>query len=72
MAKYNFSFDIGEFVYIRTDMEQIRRQVIGIMVMPNNCIKYQLSIGSGADWCYELEISRDIDMSIRLGIDKKE
>ena len=56
-------FELGDVVYIKTDKDQLIRQVTGIMAIPG-AIKYLLSCGNVADWFYEMEISVTRDVLI--------
>lgn len=53
---YESKYEIGQFVYLRTDKDQQERLVTGIIFRPNG-VQYDLS--PGASWYYELEISEE-------------
>lgn len=53
----NNKFSIGQFVYLTTDTDRLRRAVVGIKINPNNGLSYLLVCGEKDSWHYELEIS---------------
>jgi hypothetical protein len=61
--KINTEFDLGEEVYISTDLDQYRRIITGIEISPGG-IQYRLSVGMEFSWHYDVEISRDRDIMI--------
>ena len=54
-------FKIGQEVYIKTDIDQKKRIVTSIIISRNE-IQYQLSCGVESSWCYDFEISKEIDI----------
>lgn len=64
-------FNIGETVYLRTDVEQLPRVVTAISFTKRTEPRYQLMSGvivSG--WHNELELSKERDVSLVLGFQK--
>ena len=59
-CKYN----IGQWVYLKTDTEQLKRMVTAILISPNG-ITYELSCGSETRSFYEIEISEEKDVLIK-------
>ena len=57
-------FEIGDYVYLKTDIDQYKRLVTGYTVRPNVVI-YNLSFGSEETTHYELEISEEVDMLLK-------
>lgn len=51
-------YNIGDFVYIVTDSDQLRRQVTGIIVTGTTLI-YELQQGTGSSKHYEFELSAE-------------
>ena len=65
MIIINNNFDIGEIVYLKTDLEQLPRIIIAIMTCADNGILYKLSQGESVTWQYEIELSREQDVALR-------
>lgn len=62
MVKINF--DIGDYVYLKTDIDQHKRIVTGYTVRFNE-VTYLISLGEDESTHYELEISHDIDVLLK-------
>jgi hypothetical protein len=58
------SFNIGDYVYLKTDIDQYRRLVTGYTVRFNE-VTYLLSLGEDESTHYELEISNEIDILLK-------
>ncbi len=54
-------FEIGDIVYLKTDPDQKKRIIIGVLIRQNS-IEYDLSMGNIASWHYDFEISKNIDL----------
>lgn len=52
-------FNIGDFVYVVTDVEQDKGIITSIRVLPNNGITYMVSVGSKQDVYFEFELSAE-------------
>lgn len=63
----NTEFEIGEIVYLKTDIEQRERIVTGIMQRPES-ISYYLSINENESCHYSIEITRYKDILKQLDI----
>jgi len=61
MMIVNNKFEIGEIVYLKTDLEQVKRLVVAITIRPENCIIYSLAHGMDSSLHYDFEISREED-----------
>ena len=57
-------FNIGDYVYLKTDIDQHKRMVTGYTVRFNE-VTYLLSLGEDESTHYELEISEDIDILLK-------
>lgn len=57
-------FNIGDYVYLKTDIDQRKRIVTGYTVRSNE-VTYFLSLGEDESTHYELEISEDIDILLK-------
>ena len=62
MSKINFN--IGDYVYLKTDIDQYKRLVTGYTVRSHGII-YFLSLGEEESTHYELEISDEIDILLK-------
>lgn len=62
----NNKFNLGRIVYLRTDTEQLKRMITAIRVMPNNLLEYQLTQGTIVTYHYEIEISGEEDVLMRI------
>lgn len=58
--KINTKYDIGDIVYLKTDVEQLERIIIGITIVPNSLI-YTLMCGVEMSEHYDFEISDNED-----------
>ncbi len=58
-------YDIGQCVYLRTDVEQKKRLCVGIHVCPGNRLVYELSAGAETTENYDFEISADPDLALK-------
>lgn len=58
-------FNLGDCVYIKTDSEQKRRMVIGILIRPSG-ILYELNCGDRSSYHYQMEISVEKDIMISM------
>lgn len=54
-------YDIGQEVYLKTDADQKKRMVTGILIRGNN-VQYDLACGSSSSWHFEFEVSPEKDM----------
>ena len=62
MNKINFN--IGDYVYLKTDIDQHKRMVTGYTVRFNE-VTYLLSLGEDESTHYELEINDEIDILLK-------
>lgn len=61
-------YKLGEFVYLVHDPEQHARQVTAIVFRETGLL-YELSVGMEASGHQDLEISRERNMLVSLGIE---
>lgn len=59
-------YDWGEFVYLKTDSEQVRFIITAIQVNSPTSICYHLCNGKYKAWHDEIELSDEIDISIKI------
>ena len=58
------NYNIGDYVYLKTDIDQYKRLVTGYTVRTDG-ILYLLSFGSEETSHHELEISDEIDILLK-------
>ena len=58
------NYNIGDYVYLKTDIDQYKRLVTGYTVRTDG-ILYLLSLGSEETSHHELEISDEIDILLK-------
>ncbi len=63
MMVVDTKFEIGQEVYLITDIDQSKRVVININISVVG-IEYKLSCGSNYSWHYDFEISKEINVLI--------
>jgi hypothetical protein len=51
------AFEIGGFVYLKTDPEQLIRVVTGITIRPGGLLEYKVSNADNETTHYEIELS---------------
>lgn len=54
-------FEFGDIVFLKTDPDQLERQITGYIQRPNS-IAYELSCGVETSIHYEFEITKEIDI----------
>jgi len=57
-------FTFGQIVYLKTDIEQLPRQVLSVKVSADNSIMVMLVQGEEAGWHFLVEISAKINNQI--------
>lgn len=57
--KFESLYCIEQTVYVKTDIDQRPRMIVGVFFMPNNAVKYDLSPGG---WYWEIELSETKDV----------
>ena len=64
MYSTRVEYELGEFVYLKTDPDQYKRMVTGYYIGMDNSILYEVALGSGGSKYYAKELSRDKDIMI--------
>lgn len=59
MITIHNKFKLGDFAYLKTDVDQFERMVTGVKICLTNEILYELSCGVSVTWHYEYEISSE-------------
>lgn len=59
-TKYN----IGDVVFLMTDIEQLQRIVTGVLIRPRNAVIYYLTCGDTETTHYELEMVSEKNIMI--------
>ena len=57
------NYEIGDEVYLKTDIDQLKRIVTELRITPNG-IKYLLSISTDETIHYDMEFSKEKDVLI--------
>ena len=65
----NNKFNIGDFVYLKHDPEQIRMMITSIKVSPME-IMYMVSSGMNESPFYEMELSNDLCAFTKLNLNQ--
>jgi len=60
------NFDYGQIVYVKTDIAQDPRQVIGVQGTADGGMLIKLSTDGDITWHYECEISEDRDTVLAM------
>lgn len=55
-------FQIGQEVFLKTDIEQKKRIVSAIIVRTGNCVYYEVCCGTESKWHYDFEMSLEKDV----------
>lgn len=61
----NNKFNLGDYVYITTDVEQKKHIITEIKIQPG-CLIYQLSYKYESNFFHEIEISKEEDLLLKL------
>ena len=59
-------FDYGQVVYIKTDINQDPRQIIGVQGTADGGLLLKLTIDGDMSWHYECEISEENDVVLAM------
>ena len=59
-------FNYGQVVYVKTDITQDPRQVIGVQGTADGGMLIKLTIDGDASWHYECEISEEKDIMLTM------
>ncbi len=62
---FETKYELQQVVYLKTDIEQRKRMVININILPSG-LQYLLSFGAHATWHYEMEITDEVDTLIKV------
>ncbi|MBS1562558.1 MAG: hypothetical protein JSS89_13205 [Bacteroidetes bacterium] len=54
-----FSYDLGEIVYLKHDTDQLQRMVTNICIDMGYSLRYGLSCGTMHTWHYPHELTKD-------------
>jgi hypothetical protein len=65
--KVETEFSIGDCIYLKTDIDQYKRIITEITILPNNLFVYEVSLGSETCKVYEFEISVEKDLLLHYG-----
>lgn len=57
-------FELGEIVYLKTDVDQIPRIVTAVIACPDNSLLYGLACGTAESKHYDFEITLDKTVTV--------
>ena len=60
------NFDYGQIVYVKTDINQDPRQIIGVQGTADGGLLIKLSTDGDVTWHYECELSEEKDMMLKM------
>lgn len=63
-VKIELDYDIDDFVYLKTDIEQCKRQVTEIKLIPGGVAIYTVVLGDSDSEHYAIELSDKPDLDI--------
>jgi hypothetical protein len=58
--------DFGQIVYVKTDINQDPRQVIGVQATADGGMLIKLTIDGDATWHYECEVTEEKDVMLTM------
>jgi len=59
-------YDYGQIVYVRTDIDQYPRQIIGVQGTADGGMLIKLSTDGDISWHYDCELSSEKDLMLSL------
>jgi hypothetical protein len=59
-------YDYGQIVYVRTDVDQYPRQIIGVQGTADGGMLIKLSTDGDISWHYDCELSGEKDLMLSL------
>lgn len=66
MMLLNNKYNIGEYVYLVTDSDQIPRLVVGINILPGYLLVYEVQVGITNSSHYDFELSAEENKVIKV------
>lgn len=60
------NLDFGQIVYVRTDVDQYPRQVIGVQATADGGTLIKVTTDGESTWHYECEISEEKDILLSM------
>lgn len=69
MHIHQTAFNFGDIVYLNTDTEQLKRIIVGITLRFESKPFYELGCGSDSSFHFEVEMSKEVDENLKLGIE---
>lgn len=55
-------YDIGEFVYLKTDHEQKQGIITQICIKGRSLVAYEITFGQNPSWHYDFEMTKERDI----------
>ena len=69
MINVDIPFSFGQIVFLKTDIEQLPRQVIAVKISADNSVNVMLSQGEDIDWHFLVEISAEVNEAMMEDFD---
>lgn len=67
---YNVAYEIGQVVYLKTDLTQSPRMCTGYKIGPYDVLYALQSASAGETFHFDIEISPEQDKNMLMGIDQ--
>lgn len=68
--KIKTDIDFGDTFYVKTDIEQLPHQLVGVVFLPGNQIKFMLSFFGDTCTVWDFETTREPDQQKLLDLKK--
>jgi hypothetical protein len=68
----SYEFEIGQILYLRTDVKQLPRQVLQYKVGKSETILYEMGCGVESSDHYAYELSTDVDLVLKTSYDSSD
>jgi len=70
--KIKTDLEWGQTFYLKNDEAQLDRALVGVVLLPGNTVKFQLSLLGEIVEAYDFECSSTKDLNKTLNMDKEE
>lgn len=69
MYNHRTTYTFGDIVYLKTDPAQLARIVIGISLRQDSAPFYELGCGAESSFHFDIEMSSQVDVNMKMGIE---
>ena len=66
---HSTTFTFGNIVYLKTDPMQLARMVVAMTIRPGGVVYYEIACGAESSFHFEIELSRTVDVNLKMGIE---